>query len=77
MAMTRSEIDSILEELEEELPILLQENADPDDFWMAFAAMSDAIEDGTDPEDLPYVRERIDHMLAAHGLGSPESKGKG
>ncbi len=72
--MTRSEIDSILEELEQELPMLLQDNADPDDFWMAFAAMSDAIEDGTNREDLPYVRGRIDGMLAAHGVKSPDGK---
>ena len=49
MAMTRSEIDSILDELERELPLLMKDSEDPDDFWMAFAALSDAIEDGADP----------------------------
>jgi hypothetical protein len=72
MAMTRSEIDSILDELERELPLLMKDTEDPDDFWMAFAALSDAIEDGADPDDLAYVRERVDAMLKAHGVGSPK-----
>jgi len=76
MTMTRSEIDTILKELEQELPMLLEENEDPEDFWMAFAAMSEAIEDGTDPEDLPYVRMRIDGMLAAHGLRASDDQTK-
>jgi hypothetical protein len=65
MGITRSELESILDELEEELPKLQKDAEDDDDFLMAFAALSDAIEDKADPEDLPYVRERIDRMLAA------------
>lgn len=64
MAITRSELDTILDELEEELPELRKDAEDDEDFLMAFAALSDAIEDKADPEDLPYVRERIDRMLA-------------
>ena len=65
---TRSELDSILDELERELPLLMQDTDDPEDFLMAFTALSDAIEDTVDPEDLPYVRKRIDGMLAKHGV---------
>jgi hypothetical protein len=71
MAMTRSEIDSILDELERELPLLMKDSEDPDDFWMAFAALSDAIEDGADPDDLLYVRERVDAMLKSRGVAPP------
>ena len=68
VARNRSELDSILDELERELPMLLQDTDDQEDFLMAFAALSDAIEDNTDPEDLPYVRKRIDEMLSKHGV---------
>ena len=65
MAKTRNELDSILDELEQELKALVKEDADQDDFWMALVALSDAIEDDTAPEDLDYVRGRIDYILAA------------
>jgi len=70
VARNRSELDSILDELERELPMLLQDTDDQEDFLMAFAALSDAIEDNTDPEDLPYVRQRIDQMLSKHGVNT-------
>lgn len=65
MAKTRNELDSILDELEQELKVLVKEDADQDDFWMALVALSDAIEDDTAPEDMDYVRGRIDYILAA------------
>ncbi|MBS0212127.1 MAG: hypothetical protein JSR26_02965 [Proteobacteria bacterium] len=68
MSRTRSELDSILDELEQELPTLMKESEDQEDFLMAFTALSDAIEDSVEPEDLPYVRQRIDEMLARHGV---------
>ena len=68
MAKNRSELDSILDELERELPMLLQDTDDQEDFLMAFAALAEAIEDSVDPEDLPYVRSRIDAMLGKHGV---------
>jgi hypothetical protein len=64
MAKTRTEIDTILDELERELDVLRKEDADQDDFWMALMALSDAIEDETAPEDLEYVRKRFDFILA-------------
>jgi len=64
----RSELDSILDELEQELPVLLKDTEDQEDFLMAFTALSEAIEDSVDPEDLPYVRKRIDEMLERHGV---------
>ena len=64
MAKTRAELDTILDELERELPMLLKDTADQDDFWMAFVGLSDAIEGNTGPEDMDYVRGRIDRILA-------------
>ncbi|MBS0575770.1 MAG: hypothetical protein JSS45_05015 [Proteobacteria bacterium] len=68
MVRTRSELDSILDELEQELPGLLKDTQDPEDFLMAFTALSDAIEDSVEADDLPYVRQRIDEMLGRHGV---------
>ncbi|MBS0192873.1 MAG: hypothetical protein JSR34_01330 [Proteobacteria bacterium] len=68
MSRTRSELDSILDELEQELPTLLKDTEDQEDFLMAFTALSDAIEDSVEADDLPYVRQRIDEMLVRHGV---------
>ncbi|HEY2346962.1 MAG TPA: hypothetical protein VGH80_13975 [Xanthomonadaceae bacterium] len=76
MARNRSELDSILDELEKELPALLKDTEDEEDFLMAFAALSDAIEDSVDPEDLPYVRQRIDDMLGKHGVHPSGKSGR-
>ena len=65
MAIIRSELDTILDELEAELPDLRKDAEDDEDFMLAFAALAEAIEDKADPEDLPYVRERIDRMLSS------------
>ena len=65
MAIIRSELDTILDELEAELPDLRKDAEDDEDFMLAFAALAEAIEDKADSEDLPYVRERIDRMLAS------------
>lgn len=70
MAISRSELDTILDELEEELPELRKDAEDDDDFMLAFAALAEAVEDKADPDDLPYVRQRIDGMLAARGGAS-------
>ena len=71
MVKTRSELETILDELESELPVLLEDTEDQDDFWMAFTALADAIEDGAGPNDLEYVRERINSMLSSSGLIAP------
>ncbi len=68
MSRNRSELDTILDELEQELPVLMKDTEDQEEFLMAFSALSDAIEDSVDAEDLPYVRQRIDEMLARHGV---------
>lgn len=68
MAKTRVELDSILDELESELPALLKDTEDQDDFWMAFTGLADAIEDDAGPDDLEYVRTRISTMLGSCGL---------
>ena len=71
MAKSRSELNTILDELQTELPILLNDTEDQDDFWMAFTGLSDAIEDSAGPDDLDYVRQRVNSMLNASGLIVP------
>ncbi len=73
MAKTRVELDSILDELEAELPGLMKDTEDQDDFFMAFAGLSDAIEDDASPDDLEYVRKRIGSMLGSSGLIPPRN----
>jgi hypothetical protein len=71
VAKSRSELDTILDELAAELPMLLKDTEDQDDFWMAFTGLSAAIEDSAHPDDLDYVRQRINSMLNASGVIPP------
>lgn len=56
----------LLDELENQLPDLIQDNPDPGDFWMAFAGQADVIEDQAG-EFTSVVRKRLNTMLAQHG----------
>ena len=44
--MNRNEIDARLQRLRLEVPSMLAEAEDEDDFWPAFAGEADVIEDG-------------------------------
>lgn len=51
------------------MPALLQSSPDRCHFWQAFAGIADVVGDGAvTSEDAQFVSQRIDEILAWHGL---------
>lgn len=68
--MNRSELDARLQKLRLDLPSMLADAEDEDDFWPGFAGEADLIEDGAvSAEDCRYVRYQLDRMLRQAGIG--------
>ena len=68
MASTRSELDSMLDELERDLQMLMMNSADSDDVLGAFAGQAERIEACAGTEDAAHVRERIKAILGTQGI---------
>jgi hypothetical protein len=68
MSRSRAELDSMLDELERDLAILVINEADHDDLWAAFAGQADAIEANAGADDIAHVRTRMDDILRAQGI---------
>lgn len=68
MASTRSELDSMLDELERDLQMLTMNSVDSDDVLGAFAGQAERIEASAGTGDLAHVRERIKAILGSHGI---------
>lgn len=68
MASTRSELDSMLDELERDLQMLMMNFADSDDVLAAFAGQADRIEASAGSENSAHVRERIKAILGSQGI---------
>lgn len=67
--MDRAELDSRLQKLRQDLPSMLSDAEDEDDFWPAFAGEADLIEDGAvSAEDCRYVRNQLNRMLQQAGV---------
>ncbi len=78
MAKTLSDLDGMMDQLEEDLPRLMLKYPDADgaDFWIEFAQHSVVIETGAGTEHASHVRERLDRMLASRGLIAPDAAGE-
>jgi hypothetical protein len=70
MASTRNELDSMLDELERDLQMLMMNSADSDDVLGAFAGQADRIEASAGTQDAAHVRERIKAILGTHGIAA-------
>lgn len=67
--MDRTEIDARLHKLRADVPSMLADAEDEDDFWPAFAGEADVIEDGAvSAEDVRYVRNQINRILQQAGV---------
>ena len=72
MASTRSELDSMLDELERDLQMLIMMNsADSDEVLGAFARQAERIEASAGTGDAAHVRERIKAILGSQGITAP------
>lgn len=67
--MDREELDARLDVLQGKLPQLLEDYADEEEFWAAFAEEADPIVAGAIlPEDSAHVEARVEEMLASAGV---------
>ena len=67
--MDRNEIDARLQKLRADVPSMLADAEDEDDFWPAFAGVAYVIEDGAvSAEDCRYVRNQINRILQQAGI---------
>lgn len=68
METKSAELHAILDKVEASLPDLGRRYPDEGDFMMAFAALTGPAEDRADAEQYPWVRERIEMLLARHAV---------
>ncbi len=73
MIRTRAELDSMLDELERDLAILILNAADHESLWTAFAAQAETISASAAPADRDHVRARVDAILRAQGIEPSEA----
>lgn len=67
--MDRAEIDARLDKLRADVPSMLADAEDEEDFWPAFAGEADVIEDGAvSAEDCRYVRNQLNRILQQAGI---------
>lgn len=67
--MDRTEIDARLQKLRADIPSMLADAEDEEDFWPAFAGEADLIEDGAlSAEDCRYVHNQLNRMLQQAGI---------
>lgn len=67
--MDRNELDGRLQKLRADVPSMLAESLDQDDFWPVFAGEADLIEDGAvSAEDCRYVRNQLNRILQQAGI---------
>ena len=67
--MNRNEIDARLQKLRADLPSMLADARDDEDFWPAFADEANLIEgNATSPQEGRYVRNELNRMLRQAGV---------
>jgi Asp-tRNA(Asn)/Glu-tRNA(Gln) amidotransferase B subunit len=71
MPSTRSELDSMLDELERDLQMVMMNSDESDDVLGAFAGQADRIEASAGAADAAHVRERIKAILGSQGIMAP------
>jgi hypothetical protein len=64
-----AQIATLLDQLEAQLPDMVEDNPKPADFWPVFLAAADPIEEvAGSGQDLRYIASRIEGMLGRYGM---------
>ncbi len=74
MARTRAELDSMLDELDRDLQMLVMDETSSEDLWQVFAGQADAIEASAGADDIAHVRSRMNDILATQGISAPDAE---
>lgn len=77
MSKTRAELDSMLDELERDLAMLVLDQADHEDLWLVFGSQADGICAQATASDLAHVKARMDAILKAQGIEPQEPAATG
>lgn len=64
-AKTRADLDKMLDDLQAQVPAMLEQCPDDGDFWAEFAGHAEAVEDAARQEDCEYVTERMHAIVDA------------
>jgi hypothetical protein len=68
MAANRTELVARLQALDAGLEERIERNPDTADPWPEVTTLADSIRSAAGPQDRQYVRDRIDCILAKHGV---------
>ena len=75
MQTARKELDAMLQDLEQQMPLLAGADFDDATFWPAFWLLAEPIEDAAAAVDRRYVRTRLACLLGTYGLILCDSEG--
>jgi hypothetical protein len=64
----RSDLDTMLDALERDLPGMQERLPDEPELWREFSERANSIRDAAVPHDLVHVDGRVQQMLASAGL---------
>lgn len=67
MPKTRADLQTQLQELARQVPLMVREHPEDGDFWAVFAGASDSIVDDAGAEDYDWVLRQIDDILTTNG----------
>jgi hypothetical protein len=68
MIRSKSDLGRMLDELDAGMPDMIEKIPESGDFWAAFGVAARHITDAASAQDSVNVHERIDAILASHGL---------
>jgi hypothetical protein len=71
MSKSRAELSEMVAALDVAVPSLADECPAACDFWQAFAARAEAIQDAAGPDDHGWICSRLDELLERHHLVPP------
>lgn len=71
MAISRAQLEQMLDMLDDSIPRLVQNKSTPADFWASFTSMAQAIQERAPPEQRAWACERLDAIQVKHQLVPP------
>jgi len=71
MAVSRAQLEQMLDALDESVPRLVRNKSLPGDFWTGFTSMAQAIQDRASPEDRAWICDRLEAIQQKHHLVPP------
>lgn len=71
MAISRDQLEQMLDALDESVPRLVRNKSVPGEFWTSFTTMAQAIQERTPVDQRAWVCDRLDAIQVKHHLVPP------